>query len=740
MEAFIVLLILTIIVAPLLLSIIAIVKVGSLKEELSQLRRQLKTSATDDITLPIKPRPATAQPTQSKNLPIETFEESEKEVRSPQVPQKWKKAPPSPEKLKMGVEFMMGGKAAAFVGIGILIVGIALLVGYAIQHSWIGPGTRTLLGLSSGGILVWIGYMAECKDKKFRLLARVLTGGGSSLFYFSVFAAYGMFHLIGPVFAGVGLLACATAVFGLAMSYRSQSVGVLGVLGAFGTPLLITENIDLEIFSLTYVTLVNIPVILLGLRRKWQLLYNLAFCCTVIHYFVWFLDKGEQNLTIGLTFASIYFIQFAGLGLLKLHHEKQVDGRELDMLRLVLISLLLLGAVYGLFTESGLTQWLGSAFLGYSILHLAFAYLAFRRFSKFSGEIITFLIGGLVFASLVLPAQLDGEWVSIGWAIEGVIIAWYAVRIKSPIIQIAAFLLGFTGIMKAMVFDVSLYENPPFLFFNTRFIVGLLSAILMGVQGFIFKSFSKDETSQKWQDPLWWLAIITAIVFFYSDVFWTMGAENELSWLMTSLILFISGIALLLIAPKSSSVTILGSLFILLLPIKLLVIDAWIGNQIGGCNLSPFLNTVFWVQLLMPLILILFYTKIGSREVHLLIKSKQTFSLTINILSIGSFIGIISTEMLRIHSSWGEFSVTIFWAISALTLILFGMKYKIAAHRYFGLGLFTLTSLKVLVMDSSELQGLERIFAFIGTGLLLLVLSFVYQKAIYYFQSLNNKI
>jgi uncharacterized membrane protein len=46
----------------------------------------------------------------------------------------------------------------------------------------------------------------------------------------------------------------------------------------------------------------------------------------------------------------------------------------------------------------------------------------------------------------------------------------------------------------------------------------------------------------------------------------------------------------------------------------------------------------------------------------------------------------------------------------------------------FGLILFGLTTLKVLFVDSSELKGIERIAAFMVTGVLLLVLSFIYQK------------
>lgn len=78
--------------------------------------------------------------------------------------------------------------------------------------------------------------------------------------------------------------------------------------------------------------------------------------------------------------------------------------------------------------------------------------------------------------------------------------------------------------------------------------------------------------------------------------------------------------------------------------------------------------------------------------------------------------------------------MTIFWALCALALILYGMKRRIAAHRYLGLTMFALATGKVLLVDSEKLGGLERVAAFIGTGLLLLVLAFLYQRTAAYFQ------
>ncbi|NNJ70638.1 MAG: DUF2339 domain-containing protein [Kiritimatiellales bacterium] len=742
MEGFLVLLVLLVVFAPITISIVAIVKVSNLRQELLKLRRQLLTKPQlRPAPQPVKPADEAKTPVPVASPPSSPSHEAasapapkvDSALRTPVVPMRTRQAKP-----KAGLEFMMGGKAAAFAGIAILVTGIVFLVGYAIQNSWIGPGARVVLGLLSGGVLVGLGHFMGRKDAKYALFARVLTGGGSALFYFTVFASYAFYHLIGAVAAGAGLFACALAVFGLAMVYHAQSVAVLGVLGSFITPLLIGGDMDAGIFPLVYVALVNVPVILLGVRRKWQGLYNLSFAFTLVHFLIWMEWVGNSELGPGLGFAVLFFLQFAALGLLKLRCEQKVAGRNIDMIRLVSASLLLLGAVYWLLEDAEKQQWVGGAFLILALLHIALAQFAYKVLTRFNAEILAFLAGGLVFATLALPAQLDGEWVSLGWAVEGAVLAWFALRVQSRTLLAGAFLLGVIGMMKGLLFDVSLYENTPNLFINVRFVVGLLSAVLLGVQGKFAGKFPEEETSARWQDMLWWVAILGAVGVLFADTFWTLGLDDGFSWLITSLMLMGAGAAVLLMAPAKSSVTRLGSILLLLVPLKLLIVDAWIGLDIGGYGMTPFGNAIIWVELVMvAMIILVLLPRIAAREVALILPA-PTFSRILNIGSLAAAIGVVSIEIQRKPDDWADMAVTILWAISALALILFGMKRRSAAHRYFGLVLFGLTTLKVLLVDSSDLAGLERIVAFIGTGILLLALSFAYQRASAYFQKLGE--
>ncbi|MBN2163028.1 MAG: DUF2339 domain-containing protein [Pontiellaceae bacterium] len=737
MEGLIILLVVLFIFAPITLAIIALVKVAQSGRELERLRREIQPllsraaiEKTDSPAPICKPEVQAPEPV-AESRPVAPPVTVPPPMPSAPIPSK-----PRP-KPRGGVEFMMGGKAAAFAGIAVLVTGIVFLVGYAIQHSWIGPGMRIVLGLLAGGLLVAGGHFVERRDEKLRLFARVLTGGGSALFYFSVFAAYGIYHLIGMITAGAGLFASALAVFGLAMAYRSQAVGVLGVLGAFVTPLLIGCDMDAGVFPLVYVAVINIPVLLLGVHRKWQLLYNLAFVFTIIHFLTWLDWFNDCEVWVGLGFALLYFVEYAALGLLKLRSEQKISGRSADMIRLMLASMLLLGAVYWLLDESGKGSWTGAAFLILALLHAGLARFAFKVLSAFNAEILCFLSGGLIFATLALPAQLDGEWVSLGWAVEGVVLAWFAGRVRSRALQGGAFLLGLIGILKSMTFDFTFYETTPNLFLNARFIVGMISAGLLGAQGWLASRYPEEKTTV-WQDLLWCAGVIGAVLVFYIDTFWSLGEDEIFSWLMTSLILLGAGAATILLAPKKSGVIRLGAVLLLLVPLKL-ALDAVVGNELIRTSEPVFLNIVIWLQLAM-LAAMIFYLQprlpsfSSSEDVP-----PPALGLTLNLMSLASGIWLMTWEIMRSRSDWAASAITILWAVCALALILFGMKKRMAAHRYFGLALFGLATLKVLIFDSSELKGLERIAAFIGTGVLLLGLSFAYQKASAYFQSLGEE-
>jgi len=76
----------------------------------------------------------------------------------------------------------------------------------------------------------------------------------------------------------------------------------------------------------------------------------------------------------------------------------------------------------------------------------------------------------------------------------------------------------------------------------------------------------------------------------------------------------------------------------------------------------------------------------------------------------------------------GEVAISIFWSIFAIAAVLAGFRFWSAGLRLFGLILFGVTVLKVLLIDLREIRFGYRILSLLGLGLLLLATSVVYGK------------
>jgi uncharacterized membrane protein len=75
-----------------------------------------------------------------------------------------------------------------------------------------------------------------------------------------------------------------------------------------------------------------------------------------------------------------------------------------------------------------------------------------------------------------------------------------------------------------------------------------------------------------------------------------------------------------------------------------------------------------------------------------------------------------------------QVALSIFWSAFAIGCIATGFKVRTAGLRYFGLGLFALTLLKIGIVDLQNAETGYRILSFMGLGALLLITSVLYGK------------
>lgn len=85
-------------------------------------------------------------------------------------------------------------------------------------------------------------------------------------------------------------------------------------------------------------------------------------------------------------------------------------------------------------------------------------------------------------------------------------------------------------------------------------------------------------------------------------------------------------------------------------------------------------------------------------------------------------------EALTRLKSFQQMSLSIAWVVYAILVIAYGFARRIVTLRLLGIVIFGLAILKIFIFDFSSLETLNRIFSFIGLGIMLLATSYLFQR------------
>ena len=196
-----------------------------------------------------------------------------------------------------------------FVGVRLFswIAGMALLLAglfflrYSVDRGWLTPPIRMTMGLAVGvGILV----LCELKvARRYAVTANALDAAGIGILFGTLFAAYARWHLL-PALA-TGLLLVLVAAVAVVLSIRRDSlfIAVLGLLGGFATPILLSTGEDRAIGLFGYLLLLNAGLAWVSLRKRWIVLSVLSLLLTTVYQWGWvvkFLNEGKLPTAVAV--------------------------------------------------------------------------------------------------------------------------------------------------------------------------------------------------------------------------------------------------------------------------------------------------------------------------------------------------------------------------------------------------------------------------------------------------------
>ncbi|HJZ67910.1 MAG TPA: DUF2339 domain-containing protein [Blastocatellia bacterium] len=332
------------------------------------------------------------------------------------------------------LESRIGGRWLLWIGIIAISFGVAFFLKFAFDNQWITPGWRVNIGVMIG-LAFLVG--GERLRRRYPVYSHGLSGGGIFILYLSIFVGFNTYHLI-PQPLAFALMAAVTATASLlAARYSALAIAVLGLIGGFLTPILLSTGVDNEIGLFGYIALLDLGVLALAYSKRWRSLNYMAFIATVVMFVAWmFTWYATEKLWTTVFFLTVFFMIFALLAVL----HNVVNRRPIAWLELAMVfsnALLYFSTSYELL-EDKYHKFLGLFAVLVSAFYMGLGYFTYSRDREDKLLIYTFLGLALLFAVLAVPIQLDQHWVTMAWALEGVALTWIGLKANDKISRYAA--------------------------------------------------------------------------------------------------------------------------------------------------------------------------------------------------------------------------------------------------------------------------------------------------------------
>ena len=209
-------------------------------------------------------------------------------------------------------ERFMGVKLLAWVGGLAMFLGLAFFVKYSFEH-FITSEMRVAIGFMAGAGLLAGGFVMSRRN--YAVLGHTLSATGIVVLYVSTFAAHGLYHFVGfaPAFALMILITC--TAFLLAVRQDAQVVAVLGLLGGFLTPILLSTGQDNPLGLFGYIALLDAGLATIVRRKPWTHLVLLAAICTLVMQGAWVIkffavEKAFTAMGIFLSMEALFLAAF----------------------------------------------------------------------------------------------------------------------------------------------------------------------------------------------------------------------------------------------------------------------------------------------------------------------------------------------------------------------------------------------------------------------------------------------
>lgn len=680
---------------------------------------------------------------------------------------------------KSNVERFIGVSLLSTVGILILIIGVAIIGKFAIDNNVITPLMRIVIGYIFGfGLL---GFAFKLREKYLNFSA-VLLSGAMAIMYFITFFAHSLYDIFTQTTAFVLMLIFTAFTVAAAINFNRQVIANIGLVGAYAIPFLLSNNSGNITFLLTYIAIINLGILAISIKKYWRSLFYLSFIFSWAIYAAWFFlrFRTADDFSLAFLFLSINFFTFYVTFLAyKLVSHEPVAAENVGLI--FANSFIFYGIGYSIFSRyDTLENYLGLFTVGNAAIHFIFAFVV-SRLKLVSGDLVYLLAAlVLIFVTIAVPVQLDGQVVTLVWTAEAAILFWIGRVKKIQLFETYSLPLMFLAMLSLVAdwtnyyrFDTAqeIAENiRPF--FNGTFLTSVIFAV---AYAFIF-AVNRDKNyesalEKSLRDALGVFVVAVGLPVLYNGIRMEIGnyfhlqyllsekptPPNDFSsysvfnydlktfsflWQLNFTMLFLTVLTLINERKFKDQFTALASI---VLSVFALTIFLTVGLYFLGDLRTAFLQTEnldgfarggyyifirYICYAFVAALLFAFYKTIKSDSLRETIPQRQfVFDFVLH----STLILVLTSELITWTEIFGytnsyKLVTSIFWGIYAVALIILGIYQNKKYLRIGAISLFAVVIAKLFFYDIADLGTISKTVVFISLGILLLIASFLYNK------------
>ena len=677
---------------------------------------------------------------------------------------------------KSDLEKFIGENLISKIGIVILVLGVAIGAKYAIVNNLVSPLARIIIGYAFGfGLL---GFAVKLKAK-YHNFSAVLLSGAMAIMYFITFAAYSYYDLMTQSAAFALMLIFTVFTVFTAVIYDRVVIAHIGLVGAYTIPFLLSNNSGNYAFLFSYMAIINAGILAVSIKKYWKSLYYPSFVITWLTFSGWFLSgfRSAEHFTLALTFATVFFFIFYLTFLIY----KTISGRQLNAENIILIlanSFVYYGLGFAIIeSRTDLREFPGLFTMLNAGFHFAVAVALSRLQSADKSSVYLASALVLTFITIAVPVQFDGHWIILLWTAEAAILFWLGRTKQIPLYEHFSYPLMLLASVSLFYDWTQVYElrqageTAIFPLFNNHFLTSILFVAAFGFIAFLNKdrryktSLSEDfyklatyAISAVFLTALYntfrmeignyfhFQSVQTAVKDFNQN---TVSVDKNLDlfnivWQINYTALFLSILSFVNIKKLKNAdlgfvnialnaicllVFLIGGLYFLgeLRESRLLQSNAEVFNR------GVFHIVVRYVSLAFAAALIYSIYEYFRQDFIYEYFQKKHLEYAFDFLFYVSILVIVSSEMINWMDIFGyndsyKLGLSILWGLYSLFLIVLGIARNKKHLRVGAIVLFAVTLAKLFFYDIAELGTISKTVVFVSLGILLLIISFLYNK------------